>query len=95
MKKHRFLALAVVLIMPSLMTSGSLASEVLIFGLAARCNLLLETLRDCFHLGRGIFFKDQLHHCTYPDALAIANAGSAGTSHDGRAGGCNWQGGHP
>ena len=39
---HLLLAIAVVLVMPLTMQSGSLASEVLIFGLAAMgCNLLL------------------------------------------------------
>ncbi len=53
---HLLLALAVVLLMPLLMQSGSLASEVLIFGLAAMgCNLLLGfTGRLSF--GQGLFF---------------------------------------
>lgn len=58
MKKntHLFLALAVVLIMPLLMNSGSLASEVLIFGLAAMgCNLLLG-FTGLLSFGQGIFF---------------------------------------
>lgn len=58
MKKntHFFLALAVVLIMPLLMNSGSLASEVLIFGLAAMgCNLLLG-FTGLLSFGQGIFF---------------------------------------
>jgi len=58
MKKntHLFMALAVVLIMPLLMHSGSLASEVLIFGLAAMgCNLLLG-FTGLLSFGQGIFF---------------------------------------
>lgn len=58
MKKntHLFLALAVVLVMPLLMHSGSLASEVLIFGLAAMgCNLLLG-FTGLLSFGQGIFF---------------------------------------
>lgn len=58
MKKntHLFLALAVVLIMPLFMHSGSLASEVLIFGLAAMgCNLLLG-FTGLLSFGQGIFF---------------------------------------
>lgn len=58
MKKHThlLLALAVVLIMPMLMHSGSLASEVLIFGLAAMgCNLLLG-FTGLLSFGQGIFF---------------------------------------
>lgn len=50
------LALAVVLLMPMLMQSGSLASEVLIFGLAAMaCNLLLG-YTGLLSFGQGIFF---------------------------------------
>lgn len=50
------LAAAVVLIMPVLMNSGSLASEVLIFGLAAMgCNLLLG-FTGLLSFGQGIFF---------------------------------------
>lgn len=50
------LAAAVVLIMPMLMNSGSLASEVLIFGLAAMgCNLLLG-FTGLLSFGQGIFF---------------------------------------
>ena len=53
---HLLLALAVVLIMPLLMQSGSLASEVLIFGLAAMgCNLLLG-YTGLLSFGQGIFF---------------------------------------
>jgi len=58
MKKytHLLLALAVVLAMPLLMQSGSLASEVLIFGLAAMgCNLLLG-FTGLLSFGQGIFF---------------------------------------
>lgn len=58
MKKHThlFLALSVVLVMPLLMQSGSLASEVLIFGLAAMgCNLLLG-FTGLLSFGQGIFF---------------------------------------
>lgn len=58
MKKHTLLllALAVVLVMPVLMQSGSLASEVLIFGLAAMgCNLLLG-FTGLLSFGQGIFF---------------------------------------
>lgn len=58
MKKntHLFLALAVVLLMPLFMQSGSLASEVLIFGLAAMgCNLLLG-FTGLLSFGQGIFF---------------------------------------
>lgn len=58
MKKNTLflLAAAVVLIMPLLMTSGSLASEVLIFGLAAMgCNLLLG-FTGLLSFGQGIFF---------------------------------------
>lgn len=58
MKKyaHLLLALAVVLLMPLLMQSGSLASEVLIFGLAAMaCNLLLG-FTGLLSFGQGIFF---------------------------------------
>lgn len=53
---HLLLALAVVLVMPLLMHSGSLASEVLIFGLAAMgCNLLLG-FTGLLSFGQGIFF---------------------------------------
>jgi branched-chain amino acid transport system permease protein len=58
MKKntHLLLALAAVLLMPVLMHSGSLASEVLIFGLAAMgCNLLLG-FTGLLSFGQGIFF---------------------------------------
>ena len=58
MKKytHLLLALAVVLVMPLLMHSGSLASEVLIYGLAAMgCNLLLG-FTGLLSFGQGIFF---------------------------------------
>lgn len=58
MKKNTLflMAAAVVLIMPLLMTSGSLASEVLIFGLAAMgCNLLLG-FTGLLSFGQGIFF---------------------------------------
>ena len=58
MKKHVhfLLALAVVLLMPLLMQSGSLASEVLIFGLAAMgCNLLLG-FTGLLSFGQGVFF---------------------------------------
>jgi branched-chain amino acid transport system permease protein len=58
MKKHMhfLLALAVVLLMPLLMQSGSLASEVLIFGLAAMgCNLLLG-FTGLLSFGQGVFF---------------------------------------
>lgn len=58
MKKHTqlLLALAVVLLMPIFMQSGSLASEVLIFGLAAMgCNLLLG-FTGLLSFGQGIFF---------------------------------------
>ncbi|WP_173025313.1 branched-chain amino acid ABC transporter permease [Acidovorax sp. SRB_14] len=58
MKKHfhMLLALAVVLAMPLTMQSGSLASEVLIFGLAAMgCNLLLGHT-GLLSFGQGIFF---------------------------------------
>lgn len=50
------LALAVVLMMPLFMNSGSLASEVLIFALAAMgCNLLLG-FTGLLSFGQGIFF---------------------------------------
>ena len=53
---HLLLALAVVLVMPLFMHSGSLASEVLIFGLAAMgCNLLLG-FTGLLSFGQGIFF---------------------------------------
>lgn len=53
---HFFLALAVVLLMPAFMQSGSLASEVLIFGLAAMgCNLLLG-FTGLLSFGQGVFF---------------------------------------
>jgi branched-chain amino acid transport system permease protein len=53
---HLLLALAVVLLMPLFMHSGSLASEVLIFGLAAMgCNLLLG-FAGLLSFGQGIFF---------------------------------------
>lgn len=53
---HWLLALAVVLLMPLTMQSGSLASEVLIFGLAAMgCNLLLG-YTGLLSFGQGIFF---------------------------------------
>lgn len=53
---HWLLALAVVLVMPLTMQSGSLASEVLIFGLAAMgCNLLLG-YTGLLSFGQGIFF---------------------------------------
>jgi branched-chain amino acid transport system permease protein len=58
MKKnlHFLLALTVVLLMPLLMQSGSLASEVLIFGLAAMgCNLLLG-FTGLLSFGQGVFF---------------------------------------
>ncbi len=58
MKKntHLLLALVAVLLMPVLMQSGSLASEVLIFGLAAMgCNLLLG-FTGLLSFGQGIFF---------------------------------------
>jgi branched-chain amino acid transport system permease protein len=53
---HLLLALAVVLVMPLTMQSGSLASEVLIYGLAAMgCNLLLG-YTGLLSFGQGIFF---------------------------------------
>lgn len=53
---HLLLALVVVLAMPLTMQSGSLASEVLIFGLAAMgCNLLLG-YTGLLSFGQGIFF---------------------------------------
>jgi len=53
---HLLLALAVVLAMPLTMQSGSLASEVLIYGLAAMgCNLLLGHT-GLLSFGQGIFF---------------------------------------
>jgi branched-chain amino acid transport system permease protein len=53
---HFILAIAVVILMPLLMQSGSLASEVLIFGLAAMgCNLLLG-FTGLLSFGQGIFF---------------------------------------
>lgn len=53
---HWLLALAIVLVMPLTMQSGSLASEVLIFGLAAMgCNLLLG-YTGLLSFGQGIFF---------------------------------------
>ena len=53
---HLLLAIAVVLVMPLTMQSGSLASEVLIFGLAAMgCNLLLGYI-GLLSFGQGIFF---------------------------------------
>ena len=53
---HLLLALAVVLVMPLTMQSGSLASEVLIYGLAAMgCNLLLGHT-GLLSFGQGIFF---------------------------------------
>lgn len=58
MKKYGLLllALAVVLAMPLFMDSGSLASEVLIFALAAMaCNLLLG-YTGLLSFGQGIFF---------------------------------------
>jgi len=58
MSKHiQFLvALAIVLAMPLFMKSGSLASEVLIYGLAAMgCNLLLG-YTGLLSFGQGIFF---------------------------------------
>lgn len=58
MKKHTpmLLALAVVLAMPLTLHSGSLASEVLIFALAAMgCNLLLG-FTGLLSFGQGIFF---------------------------------------
>ena len=58
MKRHAvlLLALAVVLAMPLFMRSGSLASEVLIFALAAMaCNLLLG-YAGLLSFGQGIFF---------------------------------------
>jgi branched-chain amino acid transport system permease protein len=57
-RKHAILllALAVVLVMPLFMRSGSLASEVLIFALAAMaCNLLLG-YAGLLSFGQGIFF---------------------------------------
>jgi branched-chain amino acid transport system permease protein len=58
MGKYKFLllALAVVLLMPLCMRSGSLASEVLIFALAAMaCNLLLG-FTGLLSFGQGVFF---------------------------------------
>lgn len=58
MKKYMHLILAAMLVvaMPLLMQSGSLASEVLIFGLAAMgCNLLLG-FTGLLSFGQGIFF---------------------------------------
>ena len=58
MKKNAYflMALAVVLLMPLAMQSGSLASEVLIFGLAAvGCNLLLG-FTGLLSFSQGIFF---------------------------------------
>ena len=58
MRKHAILllALVVVLAMPLFMRSGSLASEVLIFALAAvACNLLLG-YAGLLSFGQGIFF---------------------------------------
>jgi len=58
MKKytHFILAAVVVLAMPLLMQSGSLASEVLIYALAAMgCNLLLG-FTGLLSFGQGIFF---------------------------------------
>jgi len=58
MRKHAvlLLALAVVLAMPLFMRSGSLASEVLIFALAAMaCNLLLG-YAGLLSFGQGVFF---------------------------------------
>ena len=58
MRKHAILllALAVVLVMPLFMRSGSLASEVLIFAMAAMaCNLLLG-YAGLLSFGQGIFF---------------------------------------
>lgn len=53
---HLLLALAVVLVMPLTLQSGSLASEVLIYGLAAMgCNLLLGHT-GLLSFGQGIFF---------------------------------------
>jgi len=53
---HFLLALTVVLLMPAFMQSGSLASEVLIFGLAAMgCNLLLG-FTGLLSFGQGVFF---------------------------------------
>lgn len=53
---HLLLALAVVLVMPLTMQSGSLASEVLIYGLAAMgCTLLLGHT-GLLSFGQGIFF---------------------------------------
>ena len=53
---HLLLAIAVVLVMPLTMQSGSLASEVLIFGLAAMgCNQLLG-YTGLLSFGQGIFF---------------------------------------
>ena len=53
---HTLLALAIVLAMPLFMQSGSLASEVLIYALAAMgCNLLLG-YTGLLSFGQGIFF---------------------------------------
>lgn len=53
---HLLMAIAIVLVMPLTMQSGSLASEVLIFGLAAMgCNLLLG-YTGLLSFGQGIFF---------------------------------------
>lgn len=57
-RKHRFLLLSflVILAIPLFINSGSLASEVLIFGLAALgCNLLLG-YTGLLSFGQGIFF---------------------------------------
>ncbi|WP_442592657.1 branched-chain amino acid ABC transporter permease [Parapusillimonas sp. JC17] len=58
LKRNRYLLMAVlsVLILPVILTSGSLASEVLIFALAALgCNLLLG-YAGLLSFGQGIFF---------------------------------------
>ncbi|GKS76355.1 branched-chain amino acid ABC transporter permease [Acidovorax sp. SUPP950] len=82
---HLLLALAFVLAMPLTMQSGSLASEVLIYGLAAMgCNLLLGHT-GLLSFGQGIFFglgsytiALTLTRWPLPMPLALALAVAAG-----------------
>ena len=54
--RYTLLAAAVVLLLPLVLTSGTLATEVLVFALAALgCNLLLG-YTGLMSFGQGIFF---------------------------------------
>lgn len=82
---HLILALAVTLVMPLTMHSGSLATEVLLFALAAMaCNLLLG-YTGLLSFGQGIFFglgsyavALALTRWSLPMPLALASAVAMG-----------------